>query len=52
MLDYHLHFAQLVAEDHLKAADHRRRTKSLPAGAPRVFRLGKRHDAGRERGRR
>lgn len=52
MLDYHLHFAQMVAEDHLKAADDRRRTKDARHSHARVFRLGKRHNDGRERGRR
>jgi hypothetical protein len=50
MLDYHLHFAQMMAEDQLKAADQRRRTKNARQHGTRVFRLGKRHDASRERG--
>jgi hypothetical protein len=50
MIDYHLHFAQMAAEDQLKAADERRRTKGAKRHGSRVFRLGKRQTAGRERG--
>jgi hypothetical protein len=51
MIDYHLHFAQMAAEDQLRAADERRRTKGARRQGTRVFRLGKRHGAGRERSR-
>jgi hypothetical protein len=51
MIDYHLHFAQMAAEDQLKAADERRRTKGAKRHGSRVFRRGKRQTAGRERGR-
>jgi hypothetical protein len=52
MLNYHLHFAQMIAEDQLKAADERRRAKNVRQHGARVFRLGKRHSQDRERGRR
>ncbi len=52
MLDYRLHFAQLVAEDQLRAAAERRRTKGARDGQQRVFRLGGPRTAAREQGRR
>ncbi len=50
MIDYRLHFAQMAAEDLLKAAEERRRTKGATRHASRVFHIGKRHGAARERG--
>jgi hypothetical protein len=51
MLDYNLHFARMVADDHLKAADERRRARELQPQQGRVFALGSKRSATRERGR-
>lgn len=50
MLDYHLHFAQMAADDQLKAAEDRQRAKGLRRAGGRVFRLGKHERASRKRG--
>ena len=52
MLDYHMHFAQLVTEDHLRAADRRRGQGRPHDGQPRVIRLPKGRGDAREQGRR
>lgn len=52
MLDYRLHFAQLVAEDQLRVAAERRRSKDARNGQRRVFRLIAPRTAAREQGRR
>jgi hypothetical protein len=50
MLDYLMHFAQLVTEDHLRDAD-RRRSQARPRdGQARLVRLVKDRAAGREHG--
>jgi hypothetical protein len=51
MLDYNLHFARLVADDHLKAADERRRARELQPRHGRVFSLGSKRGPAREQGR-
>ncbi len=52
MLDYHMRFAQLVTEDHLRDAD-RRRSQARPRdGQARLVRLVKDRPAGREQDRR
>jgi hypothetical protein len=52
MLDYQMHFAQLLSEDHLRAAD-RRRNQVLPRdGQARVIRLPQNRPDRREQGRR
>ena len=52
MLDYHMHFAQLVTEDHLRDADRRRGQARPRDGQPRVVRLLKGREGSREQGRR
>lgn len=50
MLDYHMHFAQLVTEDHLRDADRRRGQVRPRDGQARVVHVPKDRGEGREHG--